>query len=162
MTREQSYDAAIGLGTNMGDKRGNIRRALELLTADGAVRLVRRSRDYRSAPWGKTDQDWFVNACALVATTLSAHELLKSCQAVENAMGRVREQHWGPRIIDVDVLTYRGQTIDTPDLKVPHPYIEERAFVVLPLDELAPGEVIRGRTVRDLAEDIDAADVTPL
>lgn len=162
MTELLSFDAAIGLGTNIGDKRRNIARALEILTADGAVHVVRRSQDYRSPPWGKTDQDWFVNACALVVTKLTPHELLKRCQAVEHAMGRVREERWGPRIVDVDVLTYRGQTIDTPDLKVPHPYIEERAFVVLPLLEIAPGEKVRGRTIREIAATLDAGGVTAL
>ena len=122
-----AFDATIGLGSNVGDKRSNIARALSLLTEKGDIRLVKRSRDYKSAPWGVKDQDWFVNACVSVATELSARTLLERCQGVENTMGRVRKQKWGPRIIDVDVLTYRDEPIAEPDLVVPHPLIAERA-----------------------------------
>jgi 2-amino-4-hydroxy-6-hydroxymethyldihydropteridine diphosphokinase len=139
------FDATIGLGSNIGDKAENIDRAIALLTEDGAVRVVNASRKYRSAPWGVADQDWFVNACISVATNVSARELLHRCQDVENAMGRVRKQKWGPRLIDVDVLTYRDETIAEPDLIVPHPFIAERAFVLLPLKEVAPDVRVRGR-----------------
>ena len=77
-------------------------------------------------------------------------------------MGRVRRQKWGPRLVDVDVLTYRGQTIDTPDLKVPHPYIEQRSFVVLPLLDIAPAERVRGRTIAEIATSIDPAGTRSL
>jgi 2-amino-4-hydroxy-6-hydroxymethyldihydropteridine diphosphokinase len=157
-----AFDALIGIGSNVGDKAENIARAVSLLTADGAVRLVKASGLYRSPPWGILDQDWFVNAAAAVATAVTAHELLRRCLAVEDEMGRVRRQKWGPRLVDVDVLTYRAQTIDTPDLKVPHPFIEQRPFVLVPLLEIAPGERIRGRTVRDLARAIDVSDCVPL
>lgn len=156
------YDALIGIGSNIGDKTGNIARALGLLTADGAIRLVARSRLYRSAPWGVPDQDWFVNAAAAVATRLAPHALLERCLAVERDMGRIRQQKWGPRLVDVDVLTFRGQTIDTPDLKVPHPFIAERGFVLVPLMDIAPGEIIRGQPVRDLVQAIDTRDVQPM
>lgn len=158
----RSYDALLGLGSNVGDKAGNIATALRLLTADGEVRIVGQSRLFRSAPWGVTEQAWFVNAVAAVATGLSAHALLARCLAVETEMGRVRRQKWGPRLVDVDVLTYRGETIDTPDLKVPHPLIEQRGFVVVPLMDVAPDEVIRGRRVRDLAPAFQGGDVAPL
>jgi 2-amino-4-hydroxy-6-hydroxymethyldihydropteridine diphosphokinase len=157
-----AYDALIGIGSNVGDKAGNIARAKALLCADGAVRLVKQSRLYRSAPWGILEQDWFVNAAAAVATELSAHDLLQRCLAVEDEMGRVRQQKWGPRLVDIDVLTYRNQTIDTPELKVPHPFIEQRAFVLLPLLDLAPGGLVRGRTIRELARAIDTSDCVPL
>ena len=77
-------------------------------------------------------------------------------------MGRVRDRKWGPRLVDVDVLTYRGETIDTADLKVPHPYIEQRSFVLVPLLDIAPDEVVRGRTVRELAAAIDVSDTVSL
>lgn len=155
-------EVGFGLGANLGDKAGHVREAAARLARSGLVESLELSSLWRTPPWGKTDQDWFVNACALVVTKLTPHELLKRCQAVENAMGRVREERWGPRIVDVDVLTYRGQTIDTPDLKVPHPYIEQRAFVVLPLLEIAPGEKVRGRTIREIAATLDAGGVTAL
>ena len=115
-----AFDAAIGLGSNIGDKAGNIARAIALLTANSDIRLVQQSRLYSSPPWGVIEQDAFANACITIATKLSAHDLLRRCQAVENDMGRVRHQKWGPRIIDADILTYRGETIQTPDLVVPH------------------------------------------
>lgn len=111
------YDALIGIGTNLGDKIANIDTALRLLSNDGAVRVEARSKLYQSPPWGVLDQDWFVNIAAAVTTDLEPHALLARCLAVEDAMGRVRRQKWGPRLVDVDVLTYRGQTIDTPDLE---------------------------------------------
>lgn len=157
-----AYDALIGIGSNVGDKAANVERAMALLSADGAVRLVAASRLYRSAPWGVLDQDWFVNAAASVATDLSPHDLLRRCLSVEDRMGRVRSEKWGPRLVDVDVLTYRGQTIRTPDLTLPHPYIEQRPFVLLPLLEIAPDEVVRGRRVRDLAQQIETGACVPL
>lgn len=156
------FDAAIGLGSNVGDTRANIARAIALLTADGAVRLVARSRDYRSAPWGVLEQDWFVNAVITVATDVSARELLERCQRVENDMGRVRVQKWGPRLIDVDVLTYKNQLIDEPGLKVPHPLIAERGFVVVPLKEIAPGLIIMGQTLSEMEAKLDTSDLVAL
>lgn len=157
-----AYDALIGIGSNVGDKAGNIARAVDMLCADGAVRLVAMSRLYRSAPWGIQEQDWFVNGAAAVATDVTPHDLLQRCLAVEDAMGRVRSVKWGPRLVDVDVLTYRGETIDTPDLKVPHPFIEQRSFVLVPLLDIAVDEIVRGRTVRELATAIDTSDCVPL
>ncbi|MBA4131907.1 MAG: 2-amino-4-hydroxy-6-hydroxymethyldihydropteridine diphosphokinase [Hyphomicrobium sp.] len=157
-----AYDALIGIGSNVGDKAGNIARAVGLLCADGAVRLVAMSRLYRSAPWGILEQDWFVNGAAGVATEVTPHELLRRCLAVEDAMGRVRSVKWGPRLVDVDVLTYRAETIDMPDLKVPHPFIEKRSFVLVPLLDIAADEIVRGRAVRDLAAAIDTSDCVPL
>jgi 2-amino-4-hydroxy-6-hydroxymethyldihydropteridine diphosphokinase len=155
------FDATIGLGSNIGDKAANIDRAIALLTKDGAVRLVKASRKYRSAPWGVTEQDWFVNACISVATDLSAHELLARCQVIENEMGRVRKLKWGPRLIDVDILTYRDQTIHEPDLKVPHPVIAERSFVLIPLKDVAPETRISGRSLDDLIWALGANDTIP-
>lgn len=157
-----TYDALIGVGSNVGDKAQNIARAIDLLCGDGAVQLVATSRFYRSEPWGILEQDWFVNAAAAVATDMPAHELLRRCLAVEDDMGRLRKVKWGPRLVDVDVLTYRGQTIDTPDLKVPHPFIEQRSFVLVPLLDIAPDEIVRGQRVRELADAIDTSDCVPI
>lgn len=155
------FDAAIGLGSNIGDKQANIARAIALLTKDGAIRLVRRSRDYRSAPWGVAEQDWFINAVITITTALSARELLAACLRVENEMGRVRRQKWGPRLIDVDVLTYRDQEIDEPDLKVPHPLIAKRAFVLVPLREVAPDVIIGGVGLDAMIAAIGTNDLEP-
>lgn len=162
MTAAATVDAVIGLGSNVGEKAANLDRAIALLTADGAVREVARSRYYRTAPWGYTEQDWFVNACLRVETALSPHELLARCLATEEAMGRKREIRWGPRIIDLDILLYGGAAIDEPGLVVPHPQIGSRAFVLVPLLDVAPGAVIGRRPARDLLAGLDTSDIVPL
>jgi 2-amino-4-hydroxy-6-hydroxymethyldihydropteridine diphosphokinase len=161
------WTALLGLGSNMGDKAGNIARAIALLTAPGDVRLVGASRLYRTAPWGVTDQDWFVNACIAVKTALAPRELLERCLGVEQEMRRVREKRWGPRVIDVDVLVYRDVTcndvtLSDPDLVLPHPRITERGFVLVPLAELAPELELSGHTLADWISRIDTTDVVPL
>ncbi len=157
-----SFDAILALGTNVGDRVANIGEAIRRLTADDSIRRVAESRLYRSAPWGVTDQDWFVNACLTMRTELPPHELLKRCQAVENEMGRVRLRHWGPRIIDVDILTYRDRKISEPDLVVPHPLIAERAFVLVPLKDVAPNLMIGGKSIDDMLAKLDASDVVAI
>ncbi|MFT3730619.1 MAG: 2-amino-4-hydroxy-6-hydroxymethyldihydropteridine diphosphokinase [Hyphomicrobium sp.] len=156
------FDAVLALGTNIGDRVANIEDAIDRLGADGVVKVVARSRLYRTAPWGVTDQDWFVNACVGVQTALSPHELLRRCQAVENDMGRVRVQHWGPRIIDVDILTFGKRQICEPDLVVPHPLIAERAFVLVPLRDIAPDFSIGGQTLDAMLSELNAEDVVPV
>ncbi len=160
--RSLPFDAVLGLGSNIGDRVGNIEDAIARLTADGVVKLVARSRYYRTAPWGVTDQDWFVNACIAVKADVSARELLARCQAVENGMARVRTQRWGPRNIDVDILTFRDQKIVEPDLVVPHPRIAERAFVLVPLKDVAPDVRIDGASIDEMLSRLDASDVQPL
>ncbi|CAA2139443.1 2-amino-4-hydroxy-6-hydroxymethyldihydropteridine diphosphokinase [Hyphomicrobium sp. ghe19] len=152
-------DAVLALGTNLGNRIENIEEAIRRLTADGSIRLVSRSKLYRSAPWGVTDQDWFINACIAIQTTLSPHELLKRCQAVENDMGRVRTIRWGPRVIDVDILTFKDLAIADPDLAVPHPLIAERAFVLVPLKDVAPELRLNGRSIDAMLEKLDASEV---
>jgi 2-amino-4-hydroxy-6-hydroxymethyldihydropteridine diphosphokinase len=129
--------AALSLGSNLGDKRANIAAALAALDRGGA-NLVRRSADYRTEPWGPIAQDWFVNACALVETGLSPHDLLALCLSVEKALGRTREVRWGPRTIDIDILTYEAVELESPELTLPHPRMLERAFVLMPLLEIEP------------------------
>jgi 2-amino-4-hydroxy-6-hydroxymethyldihydropteridine diphosphokinase len=153
------FDAILGLGSNLGDKRANIARAIEHLTADGSLRLVARSHDYHSAPWGKTDQDWFVNACISVATSLTAHEVLERCFEAERELRRVRQERWGPRTLDCDLLVYRDVHSDAPELTLPHPRITERAFVLVPMLEVAPDQVINGRRISSWLNALDANDV---
>jgi 2-amino-4-hydroxy-6-hydroxymethyldihydropteridine diphosphokinase len=156
------FDAIVALGSNQGDKEARIAEAIQHLEEAGDMRIVARSRNYRTAPWGKLDQDWFVNACVSVATDLSARELLKRCQAIESRMGRVREEHWGPRVIDLDVLVYRDVVSDEAELTLPHPGIMERAFVLVPLADVAPDLMIKGRTVLEWLSRVDHADVLAL
>lgn len=154
-----AFDALIGLGSNIGDKAANIAHAVELLCEPGDIRVVRTSRLYRTAPWGVTDQDWFVNACIAVATELAPRALLSRCLGVEQTMKRVREQRWGPRVIDVDVLVYRDVALNEPDLTLPHPRIIERAFVLVPLAEIAPDLEIAGHDLAHWLARVEAGEV---
>jgi 2-amino-4-hydroxy-6-hydroxymethyldihydropteridine diphosphokinase len=131
-----THCAYIGIGSNLGDARGNVERALRELEAIGTVR--RRSSLYRTAPWGNTDQPAFVNAVALVETPLPPRALLEQLQNMERRIGRVPGPKWGPRAIDLDVLTYGDLRIAEDDFIVPHPYMQERAFVLVPLAEIDP------------------------
>ncbi len=156
-----AYDAILALGTNIGDRVANIEDAIERLGADGSIRVIARSGLYRTAAWGVVDQDWFANACVGVQTELSPHALLAHCQAVENGMGRVRIQHWGPRIIDVDILSIRDRQIREADLIIPHPFIAERAFVLVPLRDIAPNLTLGGKSIGTMLSALDAGDVVP-
>lgn len=141
----------LGLGGNLGDPPATIRRALALLAERGHLRIDRVSPLYRTAPWGPVAQPDFANACALGATDLSPRNLLGEVKAVEALLGRVPGERWGPRAIDVDILFYAGETLDTPDLVIPHESLFERAFVLVPLAEIAPDLVIAGRSVAEAA-----------
>lgn len=156
------FDCIIALGSNLGDKSGNIDEAIELLTERGDISVARRSRNFATEPWGKLDQDWFVNACIAVATKLSPRELLVRCKDIERRMGRVAAEKWGPRIIDLDLLIYRDSVRSEPDLVLPHPHIGERAFVLAPLMDIAPDLVVGGKSVRELFGAIDQAGVRAL
>jgi 2-amino-4-hydroxy-6-hydroxymethyldihydropteridine diphosphokinase len=162
VTTAAACDAILALGSNMGDRVANVHEAIARLDDGADVRVVARSRLYRTAPWGVTDQDWFVNGCVKVVTTLEPKALLARCQSVENAMGRVRTMRWGPRIIDVDILTFGDEVIREPDLVVPHPLIAERAFVLVPLRDIAPGIEIAGKSIGEMLSAIDAGDVVAL
>jgi len=150
--REERVVAYIGLGTNLGDARANLHKALEWLEITAGIEVLRVASFYRSEPQGYVDQDWFLNTVAEVGTVLGAQNLLAALQAVEAAMGRVRTVRWGPRVIDLDLLLYGAEKIDLPGLTVPHPRLFVRAFVLVPLAELVPGlELSPGRLVGDLA-----------
>ena len=134
MTAHRAY---VGVGANLGDPARNVERALELLGELGAV--VARSALYRTRPWGKADQPWFVNAVALLETALAPSALLAALRALERRLGRVPGERWGPRIIDLDLLTYDDLEADEPALRIPHPHLRERAFVLVPLAEIDGG-----------------------
>jgi 2-amino-4-hydroxy-6-hydroxymethyldihydropteridine diphosphokinase len=135
----------VGLGSNLGDRLANLQRAVELLAARPGLRVERSSRVYETEPVGGPPQPEYLNAVVEVQTTLSPHDLLAACMDVEQRMGRVRAERWGPRIIDIDVLTYDEKEVDEPDLVVPHPRMHERAFVLVPLLELDPDPLLPGR-----------------
>jgi 2-amino-4-hydroxy-6-hydroxymethyldihydropteridine diphosphokinase len=140
---EGATTAFLALGANLGDRLEHLRRAVELLDEHEGVRVVRSSRVYETAPVGPPQPD-YLNAVVEVRTALAAADLLRVCLGIEQKMGRVRAERWGPRVIDVDVLTYDDERIDEPDLIVPHPRMHERAFVLVPLLELTSEPMLPG------------------
>ena len=130
----------------------------------GDIRLIARSSDYKTPPWGVADQPPFVNLCIAVETTLAPLALLGRTQEIERVFGRDRahERRWGPRSLDIDILSYDDLALDTPDLTLPHPRMFERAFVLVPLAEIAPDRVIAGRRIRDELARVDAAGIEKL
>jgi dihydropteroate synthase len=155
---------ALALGGNVGDKAGSLRRALRAIANEPGVELTAASRLYRTAPWGKTDQDWFVNACALGRTTLAPEALLDRVKKLEVELGREPTERWGPRVIDIDLIAYDDVTLKTERLTLPHPELFNRAFVLVPLAEIASDLVIAGVRVGDAAARLgaEAAEILPL
>ena len=148
----------LGIGGNLGDRRATMRLAVAEIRA--VVEDVRVSSMYETAAWGVTDQPSFLNAVVRGSTELSPLELLDAMQAIENQLGRVRTQHWGPRTIDIDILLYGSDVIDEPLLKVPHPYMAQRGFVLRPLADLAAGLTLPdGSLVGELLTTIDQDDL---
>jgi 2-amino-4-hydroxy-6-hydroxymethyldihydropteridine diphosphokinase len=147
--------AYLALGGNIGDVAEAFRAALEALRADGRVRVIAESPIYRTPPWGKTDQPDFLNMAAEVETSLSAHALLDLCLSIELASGRVRDERWGPRNIDIDVIAYGDAVISDERLTVPHPHAHERAFVLAPLNDIAPDLMISGKSVSEWLKSVD-------
>ena len=156
--------AFIALGGNVGDVRATFDRAIDLLCDGNEVRPKARSSDYRTPPWGVTDQPPFINAVIAVTTSLSPHALLQRAQDCERALGRDREheRHWGPRPIDLDLLAYDDVAIGDATLTLPHPRLFERAFVLVPLAEIAPDRLIGGIRVSDALKHVDASGIERL
>lgn len=131
----------IGLGTNLGDRGFYLSEAVSFLNRP-AIKVEAMSKVYESEPWGVADQPLFWNQVLQVETTLEPLELLHICQEIELQLGRERKVHWGPRTIDIDLLIYDNRVSDSEELKLPHPYLEERAFVIVPLREIAPDLIL--------------------
>jgi len=157
-------DALLALGGNVGRVRETFDRAIAMLCDGTGLRLKARSSDYATPPWGVEDQPAFVNLCIAVETELTPPALLARVQAVEHALGRerARERRWGPRPIDIDILAYDDVTLDGAELTLPHPRLFERAFVLVPLAEIAPERVIAGRRVRDALAKVDTTGISRL
>lgn len=153
--------ATLGLGGNLGDPVRAMALALRALDGRADCRVSAVSRLYRTPPWGKTDQSFFYNCCAAVDTTLSPDELLAVCLDIEREMKRVRIERWGPRTIDIDILTFGDIDRDEPLLTIPHPRMTERGFVLMPLADFAPDLTVHGQTVADwlAAADVQGIDV---
>jgi len=161
MSEPDSVEALIALGGNVGDMAATFDRAVALLCDNQGVWLKQRSSNYRTPPWGVTEQPPFMNAAIAIATTLAPRDLLGRMREVEWHLGRNRafEYRWGPRTLDLDMLTYDEVTLDTPELTLPHPRLFERAFVLVPLAEIAPDRVISGVRVRDALARVDTSGV---
>jgi 2-amino-4-hydroxy-6-hydroxymethyldihydropteridine diphosphokinase len=157
-------DAFVALGGNVGDVRSTFDRAIAMLCDGPDIRLQARSSDYRTPPWGVTEQPPFVNAIIAVGTTLAPRDLFARFLEVERALGRDRkyEQRWGPRTIDLDLLAYDDLVLHGEDLTLPHPRLFERAFVLAPLAEIAGDRVISGVRVRDALARVDATGIEKL
>lgn len=134
-------DAYLGLGANVGDALGTLTAAVFALDETEGIAVADTSGIYRTQPWGGVEQDDFLNVCVRIVTSLGPHELLAELQAIETAFGRDRETEvrFGPRTLDLDLLLYGDEVIETPELTVPHPRMHERAFVLVPLWEIMPG-----------------------
>jgi len=140
--QETAVEAYIGLGSNLGDSEATLKSACLAITAVDGIQLLAVSAFYRSKPVGPQDQPDYVNAAIRIGTRLSAEQLLDTLQAIENQHGRVRTQHWGPRTLDLDILLYDEQQINTQRLRIPHPEIPFRGFVLYPLAEIAPANLV--------------------
>jgi len=161
--RNSQVTVFIGLGGNLGDPAAQIRRAMRTLAAMPETRLVRRSSLYRNPPAGYLDQPEFVNAVARIETRLAPRDLLEQLLAIERAYGRARDFPNGPRTLDLDILLYGERTVREPRLTIPHPRMLERAFVLVPLAEIAPETVVPGGgRIADLAAKLDASGLIKL
>ena len=136
--------AYVGIGSNLNDPRARVQEAFGRLEALPSTGGVWRSRSYRTRPLGPQDQPDFVNAAAGLLTRLTAHELLAALLGIEKSMGRNRQERWGPRVIDLDLIWMPGEIIDEPGLTVPHPGVSMRNFVLYPLADIAPSLAIPG------------------
>ncbi|MDJ0734701.1 MAG: 2-amino-4-hydroxy-6-hydroxymethyldihydropteridine diphosphokinase [Nostocaceae cyanobacterium] len=153
-------NCAIALGSNMGDSLLILEAAIEILTQIPDIVLQARSSWYRTKAVGPPQPD-YLNGCALLQVKMEPHLVLETLLAIENKFGRVRQQRWGPRTLDLDLLVYEDLILDTPTLQIPHPRMRERAFVLIPLAEIAPDwvEPVSGYRIQQLATAVDATEV---
>ncbi|MCT7375598.1 2-amino-4-hydroxy-6-hydroxymethyldihydropteridine diphosphokinase [Chelativorans salis] len=157
MTGRNETRVFLGLGGNIGEPAKAMAAALRALNADADVQVEKVSSLYRTPPWGIEDQPDFLNAVAEIRTGLPPRRLLQLCLDTERALKRERRERWGPRLIDIDILVFGRQRVSEGGLVIPHPRMLERAFVLLPLAEIAPDLVVEGRRV---AEHLEALDVS--
>lgn len=151
--------AWLGLGGNIGEPVAAMGSALRKINRRADSRVVKVSPVYRTPPWGVTDQPWFYNAAAEIRTSLDPEALLDLVLDTELRLKRVRRERWGPRVIDIDVLAYEGVGEREGRLTLPHPRMTERAFVMVPLRDIAPDLVVKGRTVAQWAEETESAGI---
>ena len=157
-------DVLIALGGNVGDVRATFQKAIANICGMTQAALLARSSDYSTPPWGEEHQDPFINACIEIETSLDPHALLFVLQKVEQKFGRTRDKdrRWGPRTLDLDMIAYDDVSLQKPDLTLPHPRLFERAFVLVPLAEIAAERVIAGIRVRDGLASVSAQGIERL
>jgi 2-amino-4-hydroxy-6-hydroxymethyldihydropteridine diphosphokinase len=157
-------EAFLALGGNIGDSRSILNRAVAMLCDGKDITCTARSSDYVTPPWGMKYQPPFVNLCLGIETALTPHKLLERTQEVELKLGRDRlaEKRWGPRTCDIDILAYDDVKMSDRNLTLPHPLMFERAFVLVPLAEIAGDKVIAGKRVKDWVHKVDAAGIRKL
>ena len=148
--------AYIGVGSNLGDKLHDCRKAIELIDNIENCTVMKQSGFYRTEPVGVASQDWYVNGVICVETGLSAQDLLRSLLSIETHMGRVRKKKWGSRIIDLDILLYENRVIDEKTLTIPHPLMHMRKFVLIPMVQLDPDLIhpVLGKAMFELLDDL--------
>ena len=151
----------LGLGSNIGNRFENLNEAVRLLNEASEIRVMNVSKNYETVPVGGPEQPDYLNAAAEIETTLEPETLYQQCSYIERALGRVRTERYGPRIIDIDILLYEQLVMKTDDLNIPHPQMHERAFVLCPLADLAPDCVhpVLGLTVSELLERVNQSGV---
>ena len=151
---------AIAIGGNIGDSYGILTAAIEILATTPGIKLEAKSSWYRTKAVGPPQPD-YLNGCAIFQVAMSPDLLLETLLATEERFGRVRQERWGARSLDLDLLLYDDLIMDTPHLQIPHPRMRSRAFVLIPLAEIAPDwvEPISGRVIKDLVQEVDHSDV---
>jgi 2-amino-4-hydroxy-6-hydroxymethyldihydropteridine diphosphokinase len=156
--------ALIALGGNVGDVRATFQKAIAHICGMTQGALLARSSDYATLPWGDEQQARFINACIDIETGLAPHALLFTLHRIEQRFGRDRakERRWGPRTLDLDLIAYDDASLRTPELTLPHPRLFERAFVLVPLAEIAPERLIGGRSIREALADLKTEGIERL
>lgn len=152
--------SAIALGSNLGDSLAILEAALKNLDQTPGIAVKAKSSWYKTAPIGPQQPD-YLNGCAILSVELSPQELLETLLKIELEFGRVRQERWGPRTLDLDLILFEDIILETPDLQIPHPRLRERAFVLVPLNEIAPNwvEPVSGLTISELLQKIDSSGV---
>ncbi|KJS22321.1 MAG: 2-amino-4-hydroxy-6-hydroxymethyldihydropteridine pyrophosphokinase [Clostridiaceae bacterium BRH_c20a] len=151
--------AYLGLGSNLGDKKTNVTTALEMLYKNPLIEVLKISSFYETEPIGFKEQDWFLNVVVKVETLVEPYKLLSFCQAIEDHLQRKRLIRWGPRTMDVDVLLYENFSSEDPILTIPHPRMTERAFVLVPLEEIEPDLEIKGQRIGEFLNKLEDAHI---
>jgi 2-amino-4-hydroxy-6-hydroxymethyldihydropteridine diphosphokinase len=159
----KSGQSAIALGSNLGDSRTILESSLKILDQTPAISVLAQSSWYLTEPVGPPQPD-YLNGCALLKVEMNPLELLETLLAIEAKFGRVRQERWGPRILDLDLILFDDLILETPNLKLPHPHLRERAFVLIPLAEIVPNWIdpISGKAIAQLVQEVDCSGVTKI